>query len=446
MPARSRRAFATLLIGGALSGSLIALAAPGGGGSGAKAPKVLQRAPALAAVRAARAASLITGFNPLAVRAEGAGLVSDLPGERRAELTLDPGLQAHLRALLQSYAVPYGAVVALEPSSGRVLAYVSHSSADPAAPDVARDASPPSASVFKLITASALLEAGVTPDTRVCYGGGMHRLGNADLIDDPRRDHACATLEDAIGGSINAIIAKLADRNLDRAHIDRYAQAFGFGSALPFDAPTQASPEEVPEDRLELARTAAGFWHMRMSPLHAALIAAAIANGGVMPHASMVARVIDAKGRVESAFTPSPYRTVIAPATAKTLGHMMLATVARGTSRSAFLNARGRPYLPGIAVAGKTGSLSDEQPFRAYSWWVGFAPEDAPEIALAALVINSPMWRIKSSFVAREALRYYLVERKVKAAAAAAKPSGGPPPATPAPAAPDPGTLAPNQE
>jgi membrane peptidoglycan carboxypeptidase len=221
MPVRSRRVLATLLIGGALSGSLIALAAPGGGGGGVNAPKVLEKAPALAAVRAARPASLIAGFNPLAYHAEEGGLVSDLPGGRRAELTLDPGLQHHLTSLLDSYAVPYGAVVALEPQSGRVLAYVSHSSADPiaTASDVARDPSPPSASVFKLITAAALLDAGVAPDTRVCYGGGLHRLGSADLIDDPRHDRSCATFEEAIGGSINAVVAKLADRNLDRVRI-----------------------------------------------------------------------------------------------------------------------------------------------------------------------------------------------------------------------------------
>jgi cell division protein FtsI/penicillin-binding protein 2 len=90
--------------------------------------------------------------------------------------------------------------------------------------------------------------------------------------------------------------------------------------------------------------------------------------------------------------------------TARTVGRMMLRTVRDGTSREAFRDPRGRPYLEGIEVAGKTGSLSATNPYRAYSWWVGFAPADQPQIALAALVVNSELWRIKSSFVARDAL------------------------------------------
>ena len=95
-------------------------------------------------------------------------------------------------------------------------------------------------------------------------------------------------------------------------------------------------------------------------------------------------------------------------------------TVTEGTAHSAFYDPKGRPYLPGISVAGKTGSLSSERPYRSYSWWVGFAPEQAPEIALAALVVNTPKWRIKGSFVAREALREYLVERPLARSKAAA--------------------------
>ena len=355
---------------------------------------------------------VVSGFDPLVHHAAGALLVSDLPDGRVAELTLEPGLQEHLASVLRQYEVPYGAAVAIEPSTGRVLAYVSHSSANPDSGDLARDPSPPAASVFKVITASALVDAGVVPETRVCYGGGMQRLMDADLEDNPKRDRSCASMAEALGSSINAVFAKLADRKLSAKVVERYAQAFGFGHALPFDAQTRLSPAEVPEERLELARTAAGFWHTHMSPLHAALIASTIANDGVMPRPSLVNRVLDASGRALFAQSPSAYRNVISRATARTVGHMMTETVAHGTSRSAFFDPHGRPFLPGIKVAGKTGSLSSDQPYRAYSWWIGFAPEEAPQIAVAALIVNTPKWRIKASYLAREALRYYLVERK----------------------------------
>ncbi len=422
MPAARRRAFAMLLIGAALSGSLIALAAPGGTRAPAAAPRALEQASALAIGRAAASQSPTEGFDPLAQRLDGDMLVSDLPGGRRAELTLEPGLQAHLLKVLRDYDVPFGAIVALEPKSGRVLAYVSRSSANPQAGDLARDVSAPSASVFKLVTAAALLEAGVSPQQRTCYHGGFHSVSLANLEDNPARDRQCATLEEAIARSLNVVIAKLADRKLDRATLARYADAFGFGRALPFDVPTQPSPAEVPAERLELARTAAGFWHMHMSPLHGALIAATIANGGVMPRAAMIERVLDAQGKVLYTRAPGPTRNVIAAGTAQTLAQMMRGTVTHGTAHNAFYDRRGRPLLRDIAVAGKTGSLSSQQPYRAYSWWVGFAPADAPEIALAALVVNTPRWRIKGSHLAREALRYQLIERKVQQAASALAP------------------------
>jgi penicillin-binding protein A len=202
-------------------------------------------------------------------------------------------------------------------------------------------------------------------------------------------------------------MAKLADRKLDRARLLRSAQAFGFGRPLSFDAAIRQSPVDLPTERLELARAAAGFWHVHMSPLHGALIAATIANRGAMPRASMIERVVDRKGRVIRTFQPAASRNAISAATARTLAHMMTGTVTHGTARDAFHDGRGRPFLPGISVSGKTGSLSSERPYRAYSWWVGFAPEVAPKIALAALVVNGPKWRIKASHVAREALQTY---------------------------------------
>ena len=340
-----------------------------------------------------------------------------LAGGRSAELTVDRGLEAHVRAELERYEVPYAGLVAMDPRSGRVLAYVSHSSADSTPPDLAIDTAAPAASVFKIVTASALLDSGVEPSTRVCYGGGARSLALRDLADDPARDNRCATLSEAMGSSINSVFAKLADRHLDQRTIARYGSAFAFGEGLPFDVPTPAGSLTVPTERLERARTAAGFWHSQLSPLHGVLIAATIANGGVMPRAMLVDRVLDADGGLVHRFTPETYRRVVSAATAQRVGRMMQRTVTSGTARSAFFDPQGQPFLPGIAVAGKTGTLARERPsYRGYTWWVGYAPADAPTIAVAALVVNTPEWRIKASYLAREALRYYLVERVRRAA------------------------------
>lgn len=328
-------------------------------------------------------------------------------GDTRIELTLSAALQERARQIFEQYQVPYAAMAAIEPSTGRLLGYVGSSHEKPTAADPVRDPSPPAASVFKLVTAAALVDAGVSPSQRTCYSGGSSGIAKVHLQDNPARERTCANLDEALGKSLNAVFAKLADRHLDVAKLHSYGRAFGFGHALPFELAPPASSFEVPGDRLEFARTAAGFWHTHMSTLHAALIAATIANDGAMPIPYAVQQIIGPGDTRTIEPGRRGSRRVISPQTARAVGHMMLRTVTDGTSRSAFLDARGRTLLPGIAVAGKTGSLSDHNPFRAYSWWVGFAPADKPRIALAVLVVNGALWRIKSSFVARELLREY---------------------------------------
>ncbi len=342
-------------------------------------------------------------------RRAGADWVVQRRDGTRAVLTVDDGLQSHLRRLFAKYDVPQGGVVAIEPKTGRVLAYVGYEAGKGASPAVATDASPPAASVFKIVTASALIDAGVKSSTSVCYGGGMRGLVQADLIDSPKRDRWCATLADALGYSINAVFAKLADRHIDEARMTQYVSAFGFGQRLPFDLPTSPSPAEVPDSNLERARMAAGFWHSQLSPLHGALLASTIANDGAMPYAAIVDRIESPSGEALYSHTPRTFRQVLPAHTARLTGEMMTRTVTKGTSKKAFWDQRGRPFLPGIGVAGKTGTLSRYNPHRTYNWWVGYAPVDDPQIAVAALVVNEPKWHIKASYVAKEALREYLL-------------------------------------
>jgi len=326
-----------------------------------------------------------------------------------AVLTVDGELQSYIQSLFGRYDVPAGGLVAMDPKSGRVLAYVGYEAGKGNSPGVVTDSDPPAASVFKIVTASALLDAGVKSSTSVCYGGGMRGLEKVDLIDNPSRDRWCATMADALGYSINAVFAKLADRHIDEARMTQYVSAFGFGQRLPFDLPTTPSPVDVPDSRLERARMAAGFWHSHLSPLHGALLAATIANDGKMPYAALVERIESQTGETLYQLTPRTFRQVLPRQTARLAGEMMTRTVTKGTSKKAFWDPKGRPFLPGIAVAGKTGTLSRYEPHRTYNWWVGYAPVDDPKIAVAALVVNEPKWRIKASYVAREALRQYLM-------------------------------------
>jgi len=416
LPGRGRRGFLEVGIGVALASAVVTTivladarsARPGSSRGRTASPG--EEAAAVGTEASSGPGRQLVGFDP-ARRPEpgGPGTVA-LDDDRRAVLTVDPVLEDHLRGELARYEVPWGAVVVLEPGTGRVRAWVSHSTANPGAGDLVRDPSPPAASVFKLITAAALVDvAGARPSDRVCGHGGHRRILPRHLEDDPARDRECPTLAEAMGGSVNVVFAKLADRHLVHATLARYAEAFGFGHALPFDAPTRASPISLPDkeaSRLEFARTAAGFWHVHLSPFHAALVAATLANDGRMPRARMVDRVLDGDGDVLYEPSPEIFRAVVPRRTAQLVGRMMEQTCRPGgTADRAFFDRRGRPFLPGIRVAGKTGSLSTDRPYRGYSWWVGFAPADDPQLAVAALVVNRPRWRIKASYLAREALR-----------------------------------------
>jgi peptidoglycan glycosyltransferase len=354
---------------------------------------------------------LLAGLHPHARELVDGRQTSRLSHGNRAILTTDPELDSFVGKLLKRNEVPYAGVVAMVPSTGRLLAYVSHSSAEPNGPDRALEATAPAASVFKVITSTALLNEGLAPNRSTCYHGGSQALTMKELVDNPKLDRACASITGALGFSINAVMGKLALKHLDPKKLSKQAALYGFGEKLPFDVQTERSLLDVPSDKLEFARTAAGFWHTSLSPLHGAAVAAAIANKGKMMRPELVDSVLDANGQTLFKAEPELYRKVMEPHIAAQLGQMMTATVKQGTCRRTFRDARGRPLLPNIEVAGKTGTLNRESPaFRGYTWWVGFAPVNDPKIALAVLTVNSPQWRIKASMVAAETLKHYLVD------------------------------------
>jgi penicillin-binding protein A len=347
-------------------------------------------------------------------RIEDRGGIATAPahGERRAELTVVPKYQRAAIGLLRAGQVPEGAIVVTEIKTGKVLVWASYVD-EGATHDVAREATAPAASIFKIVTGTALTEAGLSPMQKQCYSGGEHSIKASDMVDDKKRDKYCATLSQAMGRSLNTVFARLAAKNLDRKKLGDVAEKLGWGEDVPFDVPVAKSTLTFPDDDLGFARTAAGFWNTTMSPFQAANLATTIASGGEMTRLHVVASVKDAEGEIyRGPSARQVIRRAMDPSTADAVTTMMESTVTGGTSYRSFHDRTGRPYLPDISVAGKTGTLTkptSEGPF--YTWWVGFAPSRKPEVAVSVMIANSAKWRVKATHVACDMLRVYFADK-----------------------------------
>lgn len=313
------------------------------------------------------------------------------PGGAEVKTTLDPRLQRAAERLLARSGAHEGAIVAADVRTGRILAWASIGDRDYVAEPFA-----PSASLFKVVTASALLEAHVPPAARECYEGGEHEIHPVDL---DRPGSVCTTFGEALGHSINLVFARLAKKHLGPESLRRQAAELGFSGEVPIDVPVGASVVHIPDDPFGMARASAGFWNGQLSPLGGLFAMTTVANDGervrlsVLDHGGATARV--SAGRAISA------------ATARTLGHMLEVTTRRGTAAKAFRRPDGTPYLPGIAVAAKTGTLIGGGRARMYSWFAGYAPATAPEVAVTVMLGNDLRWHTKGNVIGRELLESY---------------------------------------
>lgn len=328
-----------------------------------------------------------------------------LADKSRAILTLDPKLQEAAEKVLARAKAPVGAIVVMS-TDGRILALAGRRN-EPnlveRAWDVPVTTWAPAASIFKLVTAAALVEGGVAPDAEVCYHGGLRSVDMTNLADDPRRDGQCANLTYAVSKSQNAIIAKLAHKHLDKTKLSRVARKFGFATAPTFALDCEASRLDLPDEPLQFARAAAGFWSSELSPLGGALVANVIATKGM----AVTPRIVDAIRSPDGAQRPvqaAPAERAIDAAVAQAVSDMMVDTCETGTARVGFRDGRGRKFFD-AEVAGKTGSLTRTKPsYLHYSWFVGFAPADNPQVSIAVLLGNPRKWYLKAHTAARMVL------------------------------------------
>jgi penicillin-binding protein A len=350
---------------------------------------------------------------------EGDRLVQVLPNGGKVTFTIDPEIQSFLLSMMRNVNVANGSVVLIEPKTGRVIAKASHSTGDPRFTNLALRATPPSASVFKVITAAALME-GVNhdPEEEVCYHGGLRSLTERNITGDPRYDNRCGNLQGGLVWSLNSLMAKLAYQKLTQDDLMQWAENFGYNQQIPFELPVEVSRANIMEEPFERARAAAGFWHTHLSPLHGALIGAAMANDGVMMQPTIIEKYESPQGDVLYTFEPREFRRVMKPETAKRLSEMMVQTTTQGTARRYF--GQRREFPRDIEVTGKTGTLSFQNPFVRFTWFVGHARHkgwDDAGIAVGGAMGNGETWHILGPFATSEAVRkYYEVQRARRAA------------------------------
>jgi penicillin-binding protein A len=325
--------------------------------------------------------------------------------------TIDADAQ---RVTMEQLAGRCGAAVALDPGTGRVLVMASQPSYDPnliersfrratQAPGVPCRPGAPllnratqglfiPGSTFKVITAAAALDTGrFTPESEfddpgycVEYGKRVFNYSDQGTPSGYGRVDFATALEN----SINSVFCNVG-KELGPLPILEYAKRFGFYEAPPLETPSDEREASglrdggslfLPDDpnQVDPGRLAFGQERMLVTPLQMAMVAAGIANGGIVMKPTVLDRVVAPDGAIITRTGAEELRRAIATQTAADLTAMMTRAVESGTGTAA--------RIPGIPVAGKTGTAETGRPGQNDTWFIAFAPADAPRIAVAVVL------------------------------------------------------------
>ena len=319
-------------------------------------------------------------------------------------LTIDSRIQ---QAAITAMAGREGAVVAIEPSTGHILAMLSTPSfdlskvagsfssilKDPNKPLYSRATQSryPPGSIFKVITTIAALDSGTfTPTSRFVDRGRYDKNGRA-ITNFGRQVYGAHDLQTALVKSINTTFATIGDQ-LGPEKLGKTMTAFGFGTRPGIDL----RPEEVlPSGRVrdgkllanndptgDSARLAIGQEQLDVTPLQMAIVAATIANGGLRVTPHLVSQVKDRGGDIVKEVRPDEAGRATSPETAAAVAAMMRRVVEEGTGQAA--------DVAGLSVAGKTGTAETGRPGQNDAWFIGFAPQADAKVAVAVVVANTP--------------------------------------------------------
>jgi cell division protein FtsI/penicillin-binding protein 2 len=332
-------------------------------------------------------------------------------GIRRYQIhtSIDPELQKRIAdSIDKRYARSFG-LVAMQPESGRIVAMVSFDRHTRDA-NICTQPAYPAASLFKIVTAAAVIEeCGFTDNTSVSYNGKKYSLYKSQLKHVDNRYTRHLSFAASFADSINPVFGKLGIHRLKRAGLEEYAAAFGFNRSIAFDLPFPESPVAVSKEPYNWAEIACGFNRQTLiSPLHAAVLVSAVANRGRLPAPTLVDTVAE-EDAVVYRRKPRTIHAAVSPQTAETLKNLMYETVESGTARKTFRDAGRDRTLSRLRIGGKTGSINNNPLHIKYDWFAGFGEErkGGGKLAVAVLVAHKEYIGTRAAEYAKMALRTY---------------------------------------
>jgi cell division protein FtsI/penicillin-binding protein 2 len=328
------------------------------------------------------------------------------------ETSLDTGLQNYILKLLNRSSTFQAAVVVLRPGTGQILAMANYEkNGKEQKENLSLKANFPAASLFKIVSAAAAIEArGFTPDKPTVFRGLKHTLYKSQLNPNKGRYTRKTSFRRAFAGSINPVFGIIGIYDLGRDLMSEYAYKFLFNQAIPFDLPLDMSRIRIPEDDYGLAEIASGFNKSTLiSPLHASLITAAVANNGAMIEPWLVKRVKDESGEILYRARRSNLTSPIKENTAKELRILMEDTVLRGTCRTAFRTLRRKKIFRDIDLGAKTGTINDDLDQYKYDWLTAYAlPKNGDRgISITVLAVHGNKLGIRAKDLARLIINYH---------------------------------------
>jgi len=334
------------------------------------------------------------------------------------ETGLDPPLQGflldeitHLKTLTRAKPEII-AMVVMVPDTGQILAMAGFDASSPKTnPCISKEY--PAASIFKIITASAVLEEHLMgPKTPLFFNGGKYTLYKRQLKEVKNKYTARTTLKKAFSQSINPIFGKLGRHELGADQLKKYANSFGFNQPLDTDFRALSGSITVTDKPYQWAEVACGFNKTTtISPLFGAMIISTLLNHGNIPTPHLVKTVNNDQGETLYQEAPAPMAPprAITTKTAATMVEMMTHTISTGTARKAFRHYRKDKVLTQLTMGGKTGSLYNKEHTIKLDWFTGFARDKkkTQQIVVSILVGHGEYIGTRAGTFARKIFKEY---------------------------------------